>query len=130
MVYNWLRTNVMPMPHEKAFILMIVTEIIEENKLTLESSKTLGGIGAILLFIGVIPFIQYSWVIGIIGAILILVALRGLANYYKEGGIFSNALYGVAMHHSRRNHYKYTCICSCPVKLNGSFNATLSRLEW
>ena len=65
--------------------------------MTLESSKTLGGIGAILLFIGVIPFFQYTWVIGIVGAILILVALRGLANYYKEGGIFSNALYGVAI---------------------------------
>jgi uncharacterized membrane protein len=65
--------------------------------LTLESNKTLGGIGAILLFIGVIPFVQYIWVIGIVGAILTLVALRGLANYYKEGGIFSNALYGVAI---------------------------------
>jgi uncharacterized membrane protein len=65
--------------------------------LTLESNKTLGGIGAIMLFIGVIPFVQYIWVIGIVGAILTLVALRGLANYYKEGGIFSNALYGVAI---------------------------------
>ena len=66
--------------------------------MTLESSKTLGGIGAILMFIGVLPFIQLLWVIvDIIGAILVLVALHGLANYYKEAGIFSNALYGVAL---------------------------------
>jgi uncharacterized membrane protein len=63
--------------------------------MTLESSKSLGGIGAILLFIGVLPFVQYLWVIGLVGIILILVALNGLANYYSERGIFNNALYGV-----------------------------------
>ncbi len=65
--------------------------------MTLESSKTLGGIGAILLFIGVIPFLQYLWVIGIVGIILIMVALHDFANVYKESGIFSNALYGVVI---------------------------------
>lgn len=65
--------------------------------MTLESSKTLGGIGAILLFIGVIPFVQYTWVIGLVGIILVLFALRSFANYYRERGIFSNAIYGVAI---------------------------------
>jgi uncharacterized membrane protein len=65
--------------------------------MTLESSKTIGGIGAILLFIGVIPFVQYTWVIGIVGLILVLVALRGLSNHYQERGIFGNAIYGVAV---------------------------------
>jgi uncharacterized membrane protein len=65
--------------------------------MTFESSKTLGGIGAILLFIGVIPFVQYTWIIGIVGGILVLYALRNFANYYRERGIFSNALYGVAV---------------------------------
>ena len=65
--------------------------------MTFESSKTLGGIGAILLFIGVIPFVQYTWIIGIVGVILVLFALRNFANYYRERGIFSNALYGVAV---------------------------------
>ena len=63
--------------------------------MTLESSKNLGGIGAILLFIGVIPFVQFLWVIGLVGVILVLVALHGLANYYRESGIFSNAIYGL-----------------------------------
>ena len=64
--------------------------------MTLESSKTLGGVGAILLLIGLIPFAeQYgSGVIALVGFILVLVALHGLADYYKENGIFDNALYG------------------------------------
>jgi uncharacterized membrane protein len=64
---------------------------------TLESSKTLGGLGALLLFIGVIPIPHgqpYLGIIALIGFILDLVALHGLANYYKENGIFSNALFG------------------------------------
>ena len=63
--------------------------------MTLESSKTLGGIGALLLFISVIPFVQYIWILGVVGAFLILVALHGLSNYYNAKGIFHNALYGI-----------------------------------
>ncbi|MBS7616717.1 DUF996 domain-containing protein [Candidatus Bathyarchaeota archaeon] len=58
--------------------------------MSLESNKTLGGIGAILTAIGsVVP------IIGIIGIILVLIALKGLAEYYNESLIFQNALYGV-----------------------------------
>jgi uncharacterized membrane protein len=63
--------------------------------MTLESSKTLGGIGAILMFIGIFPFISYYGIVEIVGAILILISLRGLASHYRQSGIFSNALYGV-----------------------------------
>jgi uncharacterized membrane protein len=63
--------------------------------MTLESSKTLGCVGAILMLIGVIPFAgPYIGVIALVGLILVLVALHGLADYYKEDGIFDNALYG------------------------------------
>lgn len=64
--------------------------------MTLESSKILGGIGAILLFIGVIAFFVQPLlaILGLIGIILVLVAMHDLANYYKESGIFNNALYG------------------------------------
>jgi uncharacterized membrane protein len=63
--------------------------------MTLESSKTLGCVGAVLLLIGLIPFAgPYLGVIALVGFILVLVALHGLANYYKEDGIFNNALYG------------------------------------
>jgi uncharacterized membrane protein len=63
--------------------------------MTIESSKNLGGIGAILLFIGAIPLVSYLWVVGFVGAVLVLVALHGFANFYRERGIFNNALYGI-----------------------------------
>ncbi|MEM3699936.1 MAG: DUF996 domain-containing protein [Candidatus Bathyarchaeia archaeon] len=58
--------------------------------MSLESNKTLGGIGALLVAIGaIVP------IIGIIGIILVMIALKGLAEYYKENAIFQNALYGI-----------------------------------
>ena len=61
--------------------------------MTLESNKTLGGVGALLMVIG--PFLgAYTGVLGLIGLILVLIALKGLSDHYNEGGIFNNALYG------------------------------------
>jgi uncharacterized membrane protein len=53
--------------------------------MSLESSKTLGGVGAILL---AIPFLN------IVGIILVLISMKGLADYYDDNDIFQNALYG------------------------------------
>jgi uncharacterized membrane protein len=63
--------------------------------MTIESSKNLGGIGAILMFIGVFPYINTFGVVELIGALLILVALHGFGKIYNESGIFNNALYGI-----------------------------------
>jgi len=63
--------------------------------LNFETSKILGGIGAILVFIGIIPLFAYSSVISLVGAILVLVGLYGIGNYYREPGIFTNALIGI-----------------------------------
>jgi uncharacterized membrane protein len=58
--------------------------------MTLESGKTLGGIGALLMLIGsFVPFVS------IIGIILLLVGLKHLADYYNDNGIYQNALYGL-----------------------------------
>ena len=58
--------------------------------MSLESNKTLGGIGAILIAIGsIVP------IIGIIGIILVMIAIKGLAEHYGENDIFQNALYGI-----------------------------------
>ena len=53
--------------------------------MSLESSKQLGGIGAILI---AIPFLS------LIGIILVLVAMKRMAEYYNDDDIFKNALYG------------------------------------
>jgi len=53
--------------------------------MSLESNKTLGGIGAILL---AIPFLS------LIGIILVLIAMKGMGDYYDDENIFKNALLG------------------------------------
>jgi uncharacterized membrane protein len=65
--------------------------------MNLESSKTLGGVGAILLLVGTLPVLSsYTFgVLALVGIIAILVALNSLANIYKERGIFNNSLYGL-----------------------------------
>jgi uncharacterized membrane protein len=63
--------------------------------MNLDTSKILGGIGAIIMFIGVIPYVNYFGVIELVGAILVLAALYGLGTYYRDGGIFKNAIYGL-----------------------------------
>jgi uncharacterized membrane protein len=61
-----------------------------------QTNKALGGVGALLLFIGCLTFISPAvGILGFIGFILVLIALNGFANYYKEKGIFNNALYGM-----------------------------------
>jgi uncharacterized membrane protein len=65
--------------------------------MTVESSKNLGGIGALLIFIaGIISFFYPSatFIVGIIGVILVLIALNGLGGIYGDRSIFRNALYG------------------------------------
>jgi uncharacterized membrane protein len=63
--------------------------------MSIENSKILGGVGALLMFIGIIPYINYFGVIELVGLILVMVALYNLARHYREGGIFNNALYGL-----------------------------------
>ncbi len=65
--------------------------------MTFESSKNLSAVGALLLVIGaVLGFVwSFSAFLSLIGIILLLIGLKGLANYYKEDGIFNNALYSI-----------------------------------
>jgi uncharacterized membrane protein len=63
----------------------------------IETSKILGGVGALLMFIGILPYVNYFGVIELIGLILVMVALYNLGSHYKEGGIFNNALYGLIL---------------------------------
>ena len=55
----------------------------------IESSKNLGGVGALLIFIGpllsVLPGIGgYTGLLSLVGAILVLIAFKGFADYYSE----------------------------------------------
>jgi uncharacterized membrane protein len=46
------------------------------------------------MFVGVIPWISVYGGLSFVGLILVLAALWGLAGYYKNAGIFNNALIG------------------------------------
>ena len=61
-------------------------EVTRMSSSNLESSKTLSGIGSILL---IFP------IISIVGIILVLIGMKGLSEYYKEPSIYQNALWGV-----------------------------------
>ena len=65
--------------------------------MTFESSKYLSAVGALLIVIGAVAgfAISFSGILSLIGIILVLIGVKGLANFYKEQGIFNNALYSV-----------------------------------
>jgi uncharacterized membrane protein len=65
--------------------------------MNLMTSKYLGGVGALLLFIGVIPGISTYGILAFAGLVMVLAAVYGLAGVYKEQGIFNNAILGTAI---------------------------------
>ncbi len=56
-------------------------------------SKTLAGEGAILLLLGLVPTI--GWVLGIVGIVLLLKAMKELSYYYQDESIYQNTLTGL-----------------------------------
>lgn len=63
--------------------------------MSIETSRILGLIGALLMFIGIVPYVSFYGVIEVVGLVLVMVALYNLGSYYKDGTIFNNALYGL-----------------------------------
>ena len=65
--------------------------------MNLNSAKSVGGVGAILLFIGGLAFFVQPLLtlgLGFCGVLLMLISLHTLAQYYGEKSIFNNGLYG------------------------------------
>jgi len=60
---------------------------------SVESSKTMAGVGSILLILSIVPYA--GAVLGIIGAVLLLIGIKGLASYYQDNEIYQNALMGI-----------------------------------
>ncbi len=65
--------------------------------MTFESSKNLSAVGALLIVLGAVIGIVWSFsgILSLVGIILLLIGLKGLASFYKEDGIFNNALYSM-----------------------------------
>src|SRR5665647_3793400 len=67
----------------------------EEKKMNVnfEYSKTLAGEGAILLLLSLIPYV--GWVLGIVGIVLLVKAMKEFSYYYQDEEIYRNTLTGV-----------------------------------
>lgn len=67
--------------------------------MNVETSKNLGGIGAILIVIAFLGAFGsgFAGLLGLIGLILLLIGTKGLADHYKDQGIFNNALYAIIL---------------------------------
>lgn len=64
--------------------------------MSFETSKNLSAVGSLLLVIGFLgSVVPYAGILSLIGLILVLIGLKGLANFYNEQGIFNNALYAI-----------------------------------
>jgi len=65
--------------------------------MTFESGKNLSAIGSLLIVIGAVTGFatSFSGILSLVGIILLLIGLKGLAEHYKEEGIFKNALYSI-----------------------------------
>jgi uncharacterized membrane protein len=65
--------------------------------MTFESSKNLSAVGALLIVIGAAAGFatSFSGILSLVGIILLLIGVKGLANFYKEEGIFNNTLYSI-----------------------------------
>ncbi len=64
--------------------------------MTFESSKYLSAVGGLLIVIGFLgAIVPFSGILSLIGIILLLIGLKGFANFYNEQGIFNNALYSI-----------------------------------
>ena len=59
----------------------------------LEHSKTLAGVGAILVLLSLVPYA--GWILGIIGVVLLLQGMKELSNFYQNQEIYKNSLTGV-----------------------------------
>jgi uncharacterized membrane protein len=58
-----------------------------------EHSKTLAGVGAILLLLGLVPYA--GWVLAIVGVVLLVIGIKDLAKYYQDENVYQNTLTGV-----------------------------------
>jgi uncharacterized membrane protein len=65
--------------------------------MTLQSNKTLGGVGALLMVISPFLVSGFTLLAGLVGLILVLIAVKGLSDHYNEASIFTNSLYGVIL---------------------------------
>lgn len=61
----------------------------------LSQAKTLGGIGSIFMLLFFVPAV--GWLLAIVGAIMVLVAIKYISEIVQDGSIFNNTLLAVVL---------------------------------
>ena len=61
--------------------------------MSFENSKIMGETGALLMVVCPLGG-AYTVILGLVGFVLLIVAIDGLADHYKDRGIFKNMMYG------------------------------------
>jgi uncharacterized membrane protein len=62
---------------------------------TLSQAKTLGGVGSILVLLTAIPTV--GWVLGIIGFVMTLIAVKYISDSLQDSSIFNNVLISIIL---------------------------------
>jgi uncharacterized membrane protein len=63
------------------------------NNINFESTKTMAGVGSVLLLLSMVPYA--GWVLGIVGIVLLMKSMREFADYYHDESIYQNAWTGI-----------------------------------
>jgi uncharacterized membrane protein len=58
-----------------------------------ENSKTMAGVGSILLLLSMIPYA--GWVLGIVGIVLLIKSMKEFSSYYGDKSIYQNTWKGI-----------------------------------
>ncbi len=58
-----------------------------------ENSKTMAGVGSILLLLSIIPYA--GWVLGLVGIVLLVKSMKEFSSYYGDESIYQNTWKGI-----------------------------------
>lgn len=61
----------------------------------LSEAKTMGGVGSILVLLTAVP--QVGWILGIIGFILTLIAIKYISDIVEDSNIFTNMIIAIVL---------------------------------
>ena len=61
----------------------------------LSQVRTLGGVGSILMVLGLVPLV--GWVLGIAGAIMVLLAIKQISEMVEDRSIFNNMIIAIIL---------------------------------
>jgi len=100
---NKKTTNQNTSPNETNFgTFIIIYNIFPSNSvenevegMNIQTNRLLGILGAFLMVISFLP--QVGGLFMLLGIILVLIALKGYADTYKDDSIFNNALYTIIL---------------------------------